>query len=251
MNRRLHLLTLFLLLAVVLAACGNDDEATLATATPAATPVLAATDTAEPPPTSTPLPLPTATAMPPTETSTATPLATEPADATGQGQTDPGMAATTAAAAGMTASWQSLMNVAALNQALCTTLQGLAQSGQQGGLGALAASAGLLGAGPLLQSAQQQLTGLMGLTGMGLGPLLGSLQADQAAMSDIVTRWTGGQLDAAGAGAALQAVCGASNTTLSQTQQGAQDAGLSEEEASNMMNQSKLDAANSLGGLRP
>lgn len=89
----------------------------------------------------------------------------------------------------------------------------------------------------------------MGLPG--LGPLLGSLQADQAAMSDIVTRWSGGQLDAAGAGAALQTVCGATNTTLDQTQQSAQDSGLSEEQVSGMMEQSKQEAADSLGGLRP
>lgn len=261
MNRRLRLLVLFLLLALGLAACGKDDEATIATATPATpvapavAPTLVVTDTAVPPPTSTPLPPPTATALPAaTETPTATPLATGQAgttgqgDATGQGPIDPAAAGTAAAAAGMMASWQSLMNIAVLNQGLCTTLQGLAQSGQQGGLGALAVGAGLLGAGSLLQSMQQQLTGLMSLAG--LGPLLGSLQADQAAMSDIITRWSGGQLDAAGAGAALQTVCGATNTTLDQTQQSAQDAGLSEEQVSGMMGQSKQEAANSLGGLR-
>ncbi len=259
MNRRLRLLVLFLLLALGLAACGKDDEVTEAVVTPvpaAAVPTLAATETPVPPPTNTPLPPPTATALPPaTETPTATALATGQADttgqgdATGQGQQDPAAAGTAAAAAGMMATWQSLMNIAALNQGLCTTLQGLAQSGQQGGLGALAVGAGLLGAGSMLQSMQQQLAGLMGLAG--LGPLLGSLQADQAAMSNIVTRWAGGQLDAAGAGAALQTVCGATNTTLDQTQQSAQDSGLSEEQVSGMMGQSKQEAANSLGGLRP
>lgn len=258
MNRRLRLLVLFLLLALSLAACGKDDEGTEAVVTPdtvTTAPTLAPADTAVPLPTSTPLPPPTATALPPaTETPTATPVATGQVDTTGQGdaagqgQQDPAAAGTAAAAAGMMATWQGLMNIAVLNQGLCTTLQGLAQSGQQGGLGALAVGAGLLGAGSLLQSMQQQLAGLMGLSG--LGPLLGSLQADQTAMSDIITRWSGGQLDATGAGAALQTVCGATNTTLSQTQQSAQDSGLSEEQVSGMMEQSKQEAAGSLGGLR-
>ena len=256
MNGRLRLLILLLLLAVALAGCGDDDEATIATATPVAptaAPALAATDTAVPVPSSTPLP--TGTAMATTETPTATPLATvatsatDQAGATDQGQQDPAAAATTAAAAGMMDSWQSLMNVAVLNHALCTTLQGLAQSGQQGGLGALAVGAGLLGAGSVLQSAQQQLGGLMNMSG--LGPLLGSLQADQASMSDVVARWSGGQLDAAGAGAALQTVCVATNATLSQTQQGAQAGGLSLEQINGMLSQSQQNAGGMLGGLQP
>jgi len=100
-----------------------------------------------------------------------------------------------------------------------------------------------------LQSAQQQLGGLMGLSG--LGQLPGSLQTDQASMSDVVTRWAGGQLDAAGAGAALQTVCSATNATLSQTQQGAQGAGFSSEQISGMLQQSQQNAGGALGGLQP
>jgi len=250
MNRRVRLLVLCLLLALGLAACGEDDEVPVATATTAAptiAPVLAATDTAVPLPTSTPLPA--ATSLPAaTETPTATPLAGGQTDAGGQGQQDPA-AATAAASAGTMATWQSLMNVAVLNQGLCTALQGMAQTGQQGGLGALAIGAGLIGAGSVLQSAQQQLGGLMGLSG--LGQLPGSLQTDQASMSDVVTRWAGGQLDAAGAGAALQTVCSATNATLSQTQQGAQGAGFSSEQISGMLQQSQQNAGGALGGLQP
>lgn len=250
MNRRVRLLVLCLLLALSLAACGEDDEVPVATATTAAptiAPVLAATDTAVPLPTSTPLPA--ATSLPAaTETPTATPLAGGQTDAGGQGQQDPA-AATAAASAGTMATWQSLMNVAVLNQGLCTALQGMAQTGQQGGLGALAIGAGLIGAGSVLQSAQQQLGGLMGLSG--LGQLPGSLQTDQASMSDVVTRWAGGQLDAAGAGAALQTVCSATNATLSQTQQGAQGAGFSSEQISGMLQQSQQNAGGALGGLQP
>lgn len=259
MNHRLRFLVVSLLLTVGLVACRGDDPAEVATATPAAAataaPAIAPTNTAVPLPTSTLLP--TATAIPlPTETVAATPVATGQGgqgDA-GQGQSqDPGTAATAAAAAGqaqgLMSPWQSVIGVAVLNQSLCATLQRLAQAGQQGGLAALAVPAGLLGVGQVLQSGQQQLGGLLNTPG--LGALLGSLQADQASMSDVLARWSGGQLDAAAAGSALQVICGATDATLAQTQQGAQDSGLSQEQVGSMLDQSKRDASGSLGGLAP
>ena len=260
MNHRLRPLVV-LLLVVGLAACRGDDTAEVATATPAdlatAAPVIAATNTVAPLPTSTLLPAATAvpaTAAPlPTDTSIATATAAAAEAGQGQGQ-DAATAATVAAAAAgqgqnLTGVWQSLIGVAVLNQAICTTLQGLAQAGQQGGLGALAVPAGLLGVGQVLQSGQQQLGGLLNTPG--LGQLLASLQANQASLSDVLTRWSGGQMDATAAGAALQGICGATDTTLAQSQQGAQDAGVSQEQVGSMLDQSKRDAAGSLGGLLP
>ena len=260
MNHRLRPLVV-LLLVVGLAACRGDDTAEVATATPAdlatAAPVIAATNTVAPLPTSTLLPAATAvpaTAAPlPTDTPIATATAAAAEAGQGQGQ-DAATAATVAAAAAgqgqnLTGVWQSLIGVAVLNQAICTTLQGLAQAGQQGGLGALAVPAGLLGVGQVLQSGQQQLGGLLNTPG--LGQLLASLQANQASLSDVLTRWSGGQMDATAAGAALQGICGATDTTLAQSQQGAQDAGASQEQVGSMLDQSKRDAAGSLGGLLP
>ena len=261
MNHRLRPLVI-LLLVVGLAACRGDDTAEVATATPAdlatAAPAIAATNTAAPLPTSTLLPAATAlvaTAAPlPTETPAATATAAAAEAGQGQGQ-DAATAATAAAAAAagqgqdLTGVWQSLIGVAVLNQAICTTLQGLAQVGQQGGLGALAVPAGLLGVGQVLQSGQQQLGGLLNTPG--LGQLLASLQANQTSLSDVLTRWSGGQIDAATAGAALQGICSATDTTLAQSQQGAQDAGASQEQVGSMLDQSKRDAASSLGGLLP
>lgn len=260
MNHRLRPLVV-LLLVVGLAACRGDDTAEVATATPAdlatAAPVIAATNTVAPLPTSTLLPAATAvpaTAAPlPTDTPIATATAAAAEAGQGQGQ-DAATAATVAAAAAgqgqnLTGVWQSLIGVAVLNQAICTTLQGLAQAGQQGGLGALAVPAGLLGVGQVLQSGQQQLGGLLNTPG--LGQLLASLQANQASLSDVLTRWSGGQMDATAAGAALQGICGATDTTLAQSQQGAQDAGVSQEQVGSMLDQSKRDAAGSLGGLLP
>lgn len=259
MNHRLRPFIVLLLLLIGLAACRGDDAAEVATVTPAdvatAAPAVAATNTAAPPPTSTLLPTATAvtdTPAPlPTETVVAT-AATEAGQEQGQDQ-DAATAATAAAAAGQSqnlmALWQGVIGVAALNQTICATLQGLAQAGQQGGLGALAVPAGLLGVGQVLQSGQQQLGALLNTPG--LGQMLGSLQADQAALSDVLTRWSGGQMDAAAAGAALQGVCGAIDTTLGQSQQGAQDAGLSQEQVGSMLDQSKRDASGSLGGLAP
>ena len=260
MNHRLRSLVI-LLLVVGLAACRGDDTAEVATATPAdlatAAPAIAATNTAAPLPTSTLLPAATAvpaTAAPlPTDTPIATATAAAAEAGQGQGQ-DAATAATVAAAAAgqgqnLTGVWQSLIGVAVLNQAICTTLQGLAQVGQQGGLGALAVPAGLLGVGQVLQSGQQQLGGLLNTPG--LGQLLASLQANQTSLSDVLTRWSGGQIDAATAGAALQGICSATDTTLAQSQQGAQDAGASQEQVGSMLDQSKRDAASSLGGLLP
>ncbi len=260
MNHRLRPLVV-LLLVVGLAACRGDDTAEVATATPAdlatAAPVIAATNTVAPLPTSTLLPAATAvpaTAAPlPTDTPIATATAAAAEAGQGQGQ-DAATAATVAAAAAgqgqnLTGVWQSLIGVAVLNQAICTTLQGLAQAGQQGGLGALAVPAGLLGVGQVLQSGQQQLGGLLNTPG--LGQLLASLQPNQASLSDVLTRWSGGQMDATAAGAALQGICGATDTTLAQSQQGAQDAGVSQEQVGSMLDQSKRDAAGSLGGLLP
>ncbi len=259
MNHRLGLLVVSILLIVGLVACRGDDAGEIATATPAtlatAVPDIVATATAVPLPSSTLMP--TATAIPlPTETVVPTAATTQTDSGQGQGQgqsQDPGTAATAAAAAGqaqgLMGPWQSIIGVAVLNQTICATLQGLAQAGQQGGLGALAVPAGLLGVGQILQSGQQQLGGLLNTPG--LGALLGSLQADQASMTDLLARWSGGQLDAAAAGAALQVVCGSTNATLAQTQQGAQDSGLSQEQVGSMLDQSKRDAAGSLGGLAP
>jgi hypothetical protein len=145
--------------------------------------------------------------------------------------------------------WQSVIGVAVLNQTICATLQGLAQAGQQGGLGALAVPAGLIGIGSVLQSAQQQLGGLLNTPGLGL--LLGSLQTDQASLSALLAQWSGGQMDAAAAGAALQGICGATDATLAQTQQGAQESGLGQDQVDTMITESKRDAAGSLGGLVP
>lgn len=265
MNHRLRLFVVLLLLVVGLSACRGDDTAEVATATPADQPaVAAAVATTAPVSTTAPLPtstlLPTATtAPPPTETpvATATALATvatvgESDAGQAQGQ-DAATAATAAAAAGqaqgLMGPWQSIIGVAVLNQTICATLQGLAQAGQQGGLGALAVPAGLLGVGQVLQSGQQQLGGLLNTPG--LGQLLGSLQADQASLNDLLTRWLSGQMDAATAGASLQVICGATDATLAQTQQGAQDAGVSQEQVGSMLDQSKRDAAGSLGGLAP
>ena len=250
MSHRLRLVTVLLLLAIGLTACDRNEEATeIATATPVVLPTDAPTavpaDTAAPLPTSTLLP--TATAAPlPTETATATPT---PAGQADQSQQDPGAAATAAVASGQATGamgvWQSVIGVAVLNQTICATLQGLAQAGQQGGLGALAVPAGLLGVGSVLQSAQQQLGGLLNTPG--LGQLLGSLQADQASLSGLLAQWSGGQMDAAAAGAALQGICGATDATLAQTQQGAQDAGLDQNQINSMLDESKRDA----GGLMP
>ena len=250
MSHRLRLVAVLLLLVIGLTACDRNEEGTeIATSTPAvlptAAPTIAPTNTAAPLPTSTLLP--TATAAPlPTETVTATPAATDQA---GQSQPEPGTADAAAQTQALMGSWQSMMGVAVLNQTICATLQGLAQAGQQGGLGALAVPAGLIGVGSVLQAAQQQLGGLLNTPG--LGQLLGSLQADQASLSDLLGRWSGGQMDAAAAGAALQGICGATNATLAQTQQGAQDAGLSQDQVNSMLDQSKRDAAGSLDGLAP
>jgi hypothetical protein len=262
MNRCLRLLIVLLLALVALAACRGDDTAEVATATPAdlatgapatAAPAIAATDTVAPLPTSTLLP--TATAAPlPTATAAPTSTATSAAGAgqtPGQGQ-DGGAAATVAAAGqaqDLMGAWQSLIGLAVLNQTICATLQGLAQAGQQGGLGALAVPAGLLGVGQVLQSGQQQLGGLLNTPGV--GQLLGSLQANQASISDVLTRWSGGQMDATAAGAALQTICSATDATLAQTQQEAQGAGLSQEQVGSMLDQSKRDAAGSLDGMAP
>ena len=256
MNHRLRPLVV-LLLVIGLAACRGDNATEVATATPAdlatAAPAIAATNTTAPLPTSTLLP--TATAAPlPTETAAATPTAATNADTgqtQGQGQ-DAGAAATAAAAGqaqGLTQSWQSMIGVAVLNQTLCATLQGLSQAGQQGGLGALAVPAGLLGVGQVLQSGQQQVGGLLNTPGV--GQLLGSLQTDQTSMSNILAQWSGGQMDAAAAGAALQTICSATNATLGQMQQGAQAAGLSLDQIGAMLGQSQQDAAGLLGGLMP
>ncbi len=250
MSHRLRLVTVLLLLAIGLTACDRNEEATeIATATPVVLPTDAPTavpaDTATPLPTSTLLPTATA-ALLPTETATATPT---PAGQADQSQQDPGAAATAAVASGQATGamgvWQSVIGVAVLNQTICATLQGLAQAGQQGGLGALAVPAGLLGVGSVLQSAQQQLGGLLNTPG--LGQLLGSLQADQASLSGLLAQWSGGQMDAAAAGAALQGICGATDATLAQTQQGAQDAGLDQNQINSMLDESKRDA----GGLMP
>ena len=261
MSRHLRLLAVLLLLVAGLVACKRGDEegaegAEVATATPAtlptAAPVVAPTNTTAPPPTSTLLPTVTV-APPPTETVVATLAATTAADQSGQGQQDPNAAATAAVASGQAAgamgAWQGVIGVAVLNQTICATLQGLAQAGQQGGLGALAVPAGLLGVGTVLQSAQQQLGGLLNTPGLGL--LLGSLQTDQASLSALLAQWSGGQIDAAAAGAALQGICDATDATLAQTQQGAQDAGLGQDQVDTMLDQSKRDAAGSLGGLVP
>jgi hypothetical protein len=259
MNHRLRPLVV-LLLVVGLAACRGDDTAEVATATPAdlatAAPAIAATNTAVPLPTSTLLPAATVAPATATPLPTDTPIATATAVAAGSGQgqsQDAGTAATAAAAAAQGQSlmgpWQSIIGVAVLNQTICATLQGLAQAGQQGGLGALAVPAGLLGVGQVLQSGQQQLGGLLNTPG--LGQLLASLQANQASLSDVLTRWSGGQMDAAAAGAALQVICGATDATLAQSQQSAQDAGATQEQVGSMLDQSKRDAASSLGGLAP
>ncbi len=259
MNHRIHLLIVLLLAVVALAACRGDDATEVATATPAdlvtAAPVVAATEPVAPLPTRTLLPTVTVAPLP-TETAAATATATIATD-TSQTQSqvqDANTAATAAAAAAgqaqsLMGAWQSIIGVAVLNQTICATLQGLAQAGQQGGLGALALPAGLLGVGQVLQSGQQQLGGLLNTPGV--GQLLGSLQANQASMSDVLTRWSGGQIDAAAAAAALQGICGATDTTLAQTQQEAQDAGVSQEEVGSMLDQSKRDAAGSLDGLAP
>ena len=262
MNHRLRPLVVLLLLVVGLVACRGDDTAEVATATPAdlatSGATIAAMNTAVPLPTSTLLPTAAAVTDTPVPLPTDTPIATATTEAvtagSGQDQSqDAGMAATAAAAAAQGQSlmgpWQGLIGVAVLNQTICTTLQRLAQAGQQGGLGALAVPAGLLGVGQVLQSGQQQLGGLLNTPG--LGQLLGSLQADQASLSDVVTRWSGGQMDAAAAGAALQAICGATDATLAQSQQSAQDAGATQEQVGSMLDQSKRDAAGSLGGLVP
>lgn len=257
MNHRLRPFIVLLLLLIGLAACRGDDAAEVATVTPAdvatAAPAVAATNTAAPPPTSTLLPTATAVTDTPAPLPTETVVATAATEAGQEQGQDVATAATAAAAAGQSqnlmALWQGVIGVAALNQTICATLQGLAQAGQQGGLGALAVPAGLLGVGQVLQSGQQQLGALLNTPG--LGQMLGSLQADQAALSDVLTRWSGGQMDAAAAGAALQGVCGAIDTTLGQSQQGAQDAGLSQEQVGSMLDQSKRDASGSLGGLAP
>jgi len=258
MMRVLRLLAVLLAIMMVLAACNGDEET--ADATPTGAPAEVVLPTAEivavatdvpPLPTSTPLPTPT---MEPTATSTVvpTPGAGEAVGASGAAQ-DPATAATAAAAAGgasaLMAPWQSIIGVAVLNQTICTTLQALAQTGQQGGLGALATAAQLLAAGPILQGAQQQLTGLAGVPGA--EGLLTSLRADQAAMLGLLGQWSGGQVDAATAAASLQVICGATDATAAQAQQGAQDAGIPEEDVNGMFDQSKQDAAGSVGGLRP
>jgi hypothetical protein len=261
MNHRLRPLVVLLLLVVGLVACRGDDTAEVATATPAdlatSGATIAATNTAVPLPTSTLLPTAAAVTDTPVPLPTDTPIATATEAVTaGSGQDqgqDASMAATAAAAAAQGQSlmgpWQGIIGVAVLNQTICATLQRLAQAGQQGGLGALAVPAGLLGVGQVLQSGQQQLGGLLNTPG--LGQLLGSLQADQASLSDVVTRWSGGQMDAATAGAALQVICGATDATLAQSQQSAQDAGATQEQVGSMLDQSKRDAAGSLGGLAP
>jgi len=241
-------LLLVVLALIALAGCGRGDEEANE-AQP-----LATSTTAPAAPTATAATLPTAVAQP-TDAPTNTPAPTATAEATATVATATATAAATAGAAGagdpaqLMGTWQSIMAVAALNQSLCAALQGLAQTGQGGGLGALAVTAGLAGAGGVLQNAQQQLAGIMGLPG--LGALGGLMQADQTAMGDVIGRWSGGQLDAAGAATALAPICAAANATLGQTQQGAQDAGLSEEQSGSLLDQSKREAAGLVGGVNP
>lgn len=253
MKHYLRLLIVVLAL-LALAGCGRGDEEANE-AQPLATPTAAAAaPTATGAPAATAALLPTAAAQP-TGAPTDTPAPTMTAEATATAT----VAATTSAAgqgapaagdpAQLMGAWQSIMAVAALNQSLCTALQGLAQTGQGGGLGALAVTAGLAGAGGVFQNAQQQLAGIMGLPG--LGALGGLLQADQAALGDVIGRWSGGQLDAAGAASALAPICTATNVTLGQTRQGAQDAGLSEEQSGSLLDQSKREAAELVGGVNP
>lgn len=260
MKRSLQLVGLLLAVLLILAACKDEEqaqetpEATIAAVAvlPTATATVAPIATPLPPPTSTIAPTPT---LEPTATATVTPTPAAAGDAAGgAGQAqDPGAAATAGAAAAqagaLMAPWQGIIGVAVFNQAICTTLQTLAQTGQQGGLAALGVSASLIATSGWLQSVQQQLAGLMGTAGAA-GPLA-ALQADQTALADLLGRWSGGQMDAATAGAALQVICGSTNTTLGQTQQSAQDAGLSEEQVGSMLDQSKRDAAGSIGGILP
>lgn len=269
MKHSVRWLLILVLLMVAVAGCDGDDETdegapdqALATDAPTAA---AATPLPTDPPASSPEPIDTV-APPPTSTTPPTPTVLVPAAATiipgtpgettngqsGQSQ-DASVAATTAAAAGqaqsLMAPWQGIIGVAVMNQAICGTLQQLAQTGQQGGLGALAVTAGLGGAGGVLQTAQQQLGGLINTPG--LGPLAGSLQADQSAMGDVIGRWSGGQMDAAAAGAALPVICGATDATLAQTQQGAQTAGLSAADVAGLLEKAKREAGGLLGGLLP
>jgi hypothetical protein len=246
MKHCLRLLTVLLVL-LALAGCGrgSDEEeeaqqlatvtaAPLPTATGAPTNAPLPTATTQPTTAPTDAPAPTAT---PAATTTATIAATT--DATGPG--DP--------AQQLMGTWQPIMGVAALNQSLCAALQGLAQTGQGGGLGALAVTAGLVGAGGVLQSGQQRLAGIMNLPG--LGGLGGLMQADQTALGDVIGRWSGGQLDAAGAGSALAPICATTDATLSQTQQGAQAAGLTPDQAGSLLDQAKREAAGLVGGINP
>lgn len=181
---------------------------------------------------------PLVTTSPGSETTAATPMETPAAagPATGQSQQ-------------LMSEWQGAIGVAVLDQSLCTALQGLSQTAQSGGLGGLAATAGLMGAAPILGSAQQQLGGLLAMPG--LSGVTGALQADQAALGSVMNQWTGGQLDAAGAGAALQPICSGMDGTLGQVQGAAQTAGLSPEQIGVLVGQSQGAAAGLVGGLNP
>lgn len=267
MNRSAYLLfTVLTLLALALAGCNGDEEEAgstpLETATAVTVPTDAPAGVASEPPTAAPTiaiepttpPVTDATA--PAKASAPAPAATAPestAAAQEQGQVQDAAAATAAAGAGPSggamAPWQDIMGVAVMNQAICGTLQGLAQTGQQGGLGALAVGAGLMGAGGVLGTTQQQLAGLSSTPG--LGQLMGSLQADQTAMSGLISQWSGGQMDATAAGSALQGICGGADATMAQAQQSAQGAGLSQSQIGAIVEQARRNAGSSLGGLLP
>jgi len=266
MKRSSYLLIAALaILALALVGCNGDDEEAGGTppetATAVAVPTNPPTGVANELPTSVPAAAieptaPPATGeTPPAKASAPAPAATAPANTaatTAPGQIEDPAAATAAAGAGQAgamAPWQDIMGVAVMNQAICTTLQGLAQTGQQGGLGALAVGAGLMGAGGVLGTTQQQLAGLSSTPG--LGELMGSLQADQAAMSGLIGQWSEGQVDAAAAGSALQGICGSADATMAQAQQSAQGAGLSQAQIGAIVEQAKRSAGGSLGGLLP
>ncbi|WP_374685767.1 hypothetical protein [Promineifilum sp.] len=249
-------LLIVLLALLMLAGCdrAGDEEgesqplatSTTAPAAPAATAATLPTAAAQPTTAAQPTDAPTDTPAP-TATVAATATATAAATAGAAGQDTTG--AGDPAQQELMGAWQPVMAVAALDQSLCVALQGLAQTGQGGGLGALAVTAGLAGAGGVLQSAQQQLAGVMSVPG--LGALGGLMQADQTALGGVIGQWSGGQLDAAGASSALAPICAAADATLSQTQQGAQAAGLSAEQAGSLLDQAKRGAAGLVGGINP